>query len=1809
MPFNTPRIGIPYFGRGEIYSATTDAARMGIIDDALKSIWEVVGDGVIKGFEVTKESNSNIKISSGIAMVNGIISRLPYDANLNIDSAGYVYIKKKRDFGGYGLYSAPASFNSFINPSMNELAASVEIDASNSVVISWSKPIWCDFVRVYRVVFGDVKEFVGYSYQSSIIDSAAPEGTDIEYFISAIQYDGIINGIISLGNISTPPSISPPPLLSNLTCIPSHKGLYVHWDIPVNASISSVDLTIRSILGTLSNVEVPASSGSYLFSNLEVGLPHYIDVQSVSSSGVPSATKTIYGTPIFSQGPISPIGPSIIVERNATTSLSYFKINWQNPVTTSQNADPNSPGQLDDASGNFPFFNMVQILEISSDGITVSFTGEEFAASSENEYIIDSLKYRSANGELLSRSLRSNTRYIISIRRMVNGWYSPPAKVSVKTGNLGALVPPSSGSASIDNQGKIVATWNPIANSSAVSYKISLDSASIISRTRTYDDPPLEVFGIIRSYVNIFDFFRFDFSSRRLRVRIFPTSQLSSISSYSILKQSVQIDFNETSTLKDIQDFFNQAIPLISIGGIVYTLNQLFTTICSDIDKKTADIILNTDVELSFAPDYSEAGAVVPPFDPNSTETSLVSYYINYYGGARVYAVDDVEVATYTDSFQLGSFTQETIGIGGEYNLNIAGTAYSTEIGFAKSNQRYRFSISSVDAIGNSSSLLQFYADSPLNFELDTPADPAVLTAEIRGGSVFLIWSPSVTEAKNYIIYRKVFNQDFEEIAIISGRENTFIDVGAEVDVNMVYVVKVIDLWGNMTQEPDNNNYSKMTYANARIVGSDFNTQPVVISASKSGFNSILSWTPSDEDCDGYEIWVRRPNEAYEIVTTVPSSQLSYTHSNALIKEGLWSYSIRPVRGEMEINVSSSSSVPVDSFVIAEIGFDQSANMVITSRSRSLGNGSDIVKEAISPRIDGHRHLYLPDGQDRRVDLEDYFELSGFISLRDGIRFTHVKNHQPIPDGAVLTVYINGIPYGGQFLYSNTTRTITFSSSILKPSGPFDLIESMVLRVSNVSEIDNQLEQQQLLGLYGEQMSSGVIVNDYVPESAHSGRRNERCMPLMSSCSSLDGFKFIVYENEFDKWRFYLPGSDSAAGSYVEIGYGDDPPVGFENLQRAGFPLGEERHVVVYDGCELYPDDSLLLATSIGLINVKNISTSLNWDTFIPCNPPNDMGMPHKICVSADRSSIIVLYPRSVDILRYVQIGDSPDDPRNLVVVSNAIGIDYNIKFIRDACSTNEDVFLVSDIGPMRISLNGESIPSISLMSLPDPDDTESYACVVDFNSNPGVSKLYISTKRGVFSTVDYGNTWNFVIGLDSIVRSMKLHGNMLYMLSDDGLVRYSFANQSSDKILSMANDRFRRMEIFSDRLIIIGNSGCLVSDVRYSILFSTEIPFLKLKGIPKFGRKHRASRSLFKYRDSICIAGDEFVAKGSNLNRVSSIVDFSLNMLPEHRAKIPTVFIDGYYHECGSYLEYSPNRYAQECVYFDDQIEGEKNVELARQYTVLRAENEGWAWRDFAAPVVVKVNNERINEGSRAEKPVDDLLTLVESSRSFSDLFANSIKANEYYSDLTSVVAEMTNNDIELSDSPQAVGVHRFTRANVRKYVLYINSLNSQIYSDQAMSLLGTRQSLQLKSPEFKTNLIANFIGNGVSKNRLDSMGIVYSNYGPETCVGNLGTYDPEDSVMLLGEAPLTSPPDGSDNPIYSDPNGEFNRPDLPSASSSVIISGFFSRPCTGNNECPPSGILLPPSAAGSLGGFGSSNSSSSSSVNPPGGGGGLGA
>ncbi len=225
-----------------------------------------------------------------------------------------------------------------------------------------------------------------------------------------------------------------------------------------------------------------------------------------------------------------------------------------------------------------------------------------------------------------------------------------------------------------------------------------------------------------------FDFLVFDISRKKITIRIKYTEQLLNFSSLFIMKPKWELSFNENSTFADVENFFQRAIPMFSVAGVVFTLNQLFKTISSDPSKSVLDIVEAFEVS---PPQASQDESVLPPddprdpaFDPNGLNMSLVSYYVYYFGGITIFALNDASTATtIIDNIPAGtSYAPNSLIINGVAKTDAIGDD-EAEYDFA--NNRVLFRIGT-GANGTTGGEVNPSVSGNVTFKVFTPSSCAV---------------------------------------------------------------------------------------------------------------------------------------------------------------------------------------------------------------------------------------------------------------------------------------------------------------------------------------------------------------------------------------------------------------------------------------------------------------------------------------------------------------------------------------------------------------------------------------------------------------------------------------------------------------------------------------------------------------------------------------------------------------------------------------------------------------------------------------------------------------------------------------------------------------------------------------------------------------------------------------------------------------------------------------------------------------------------------------------------------------------------
>ncbi|MFA5758835.1 MAG: hypothetical protein WC942_05715 [Clostridia bacterium] len=272
MSVKTPHYGLEAFSWGDYYSSKVDKDRFNIIDNELGFLSDLIGGGVIDGWNISVKDNNTreIRVSSG----SGIIGKTVFESFGNLDffinnnETVNIYMKRKNSESGgisglSNIASVEASDNVPPSPPSNLRIPYgsdplTDLMAYNQIVLTWDENSEVDFSHYivkrlstdgsgsYEILISDLNENV-------YIDEDLEQNT--EYFYQVISVD--LSGNESDGsNISVftllDERIPLPPTFFQI--FPINEGLQVIWENSSSNNVEKYELTVQQISENNENV-------------------------------------------------------------------------------------------------------------------------------------------------------------------------------------------------------------------------------------------------------------------------------------------------------------------------------------------------------------------------------------------------------------------------------------------------------------------------------------------------------------------------------------------------------------------------------------------------------------------------------------------------------------------------------------------------------------------------------------------------------------------------------------------------------------------------------------------------------------------------------------------------------------------------------------------------------------------------------------------------------------------------------------------------------------------------------------------------------------------------------------------------------------------------------------------------------------------------------------------------------------------------------------------------------------------------------------------------------------------------------------------------------------------------------------------------------------------------------------------------------------------------------------------------------------------------------------------------------------------
>lgn len=412
MPIRTPYFGLEAFIVGDVYSGVIDQSRFTSIDNYMAFISEIIGPGIIQGWNLESSSPLKVKVTSGWGIIDRKIIRTFGDYEKTLSSNNFFYVWMRSRTNSLGQISAFSNVASTDYIDLTKPFAPQQISlvsqTADSLSFSWSSAVDIDIEKyiIYRSKNNFDYTYIGETKNLNYIDNNLQENQIYYYKIKSQDLSGNISDFSNVFLAITLKDLSKPAPPTSVSVINSNKSAYIYWNAPAYGNISKLLFTITPInedrvqIGQAFQQEASPSLDSYTMTGLINEQRYSVSMKSVSKYGVESeeVVFTVFPKDID-------VGPSIKsinlvdskLEANLLTNNIY--VSWDLDI------DP-----YESFNGSIEI--RVEEYRIDGTSITSEWISVPFNEFSTNINVFSYL----VNGEILYKSIDPRTIYYFSLR-------------------------------------------------------------------------------------------------------------------------------------------------------------------------------------------------------------------------------------------------------------------------------------------------------------------------------------------------------------------------------------------------------------------------------------------------------------------------------------------------------------------------------------------------------------------------------------------------------------------------------------------------------------------------------------------------------------------------------------------------------------------------------------------------------------------------------------------------------------------------------------------------------------------------------------------------------------------------------------------------------------------------------------------------------------------------------------------------------------------------------------------------------------------------------------------------------------------------------------------------------------------------------------------------------------------------------------------------------------------------------------------------------------------------------------------------
>jgi hypothetical protein len=1854
MPKFTKNLQLPYFYYGDNYSAYFDRLRFTSIDSYFNGLSNLIKDGVINGFNVSMKDDDTLFVSSGSAFIDKKFRELKTDSEIAFSKVEDASIKIKSKYNSNFNTNLvqnikQISFQDDINPDP-PINISFEFVDYFRIKISWQvKSEDVSYVNIYRDDFDDgIEDFsrsilIQTSNENTFTDNDIEPGKKYIYYFESVDINGNYSSFYSSIDAVIPDENITPDPPKFMSVIVANTRAQVIWSRPSYKNISGYSIKISEIdssyssIGDELNYITDENVNNFVIKNLKKNTRYRIKMYSISRSGrYSTAQEKLITTKEFSlEDEISYIYQNALV----VNGLLGFNINWEISLDGYDDSDYDS---------NAVYKCRIIELELLSNSIKSTSDFIQLTPG-QNSIYLTGIPFTQSDGATSTLPFSEKSRYLFGVFKIKDGVVSPGVFTYLGIIDIFPPEKPSGVFITSRENGSIdvsISTVNPsdvkffelevyeakinniIEDFSNVQFNKSIEFYSLQGGSGANADFESTVSEIFKEY------FVFSLSSNELTVefdtsflRTFQSSGLDfNINGVSLANPEIywpsggiKINFSPNDSIGYLYSKIVQELSTVPVLGIasVSSITGRKTILFSQIIniKNLADP--QSGINCSYLYRFSKKRLSI-----NSSSESAI------YGDARisVYSLflswlQPEQLNNIVTNYDISSFSIAAKKKIRDINL------VNFDSSIIRPGYAYRVDVYSIDDFNNKSEKQSGFIYLSSFEDLLPPESPRSQSAYFVANRVIFSWIYRFNQRD--ISYFKIYrassdNSSFYFLSKVNKNIFVYEDYEIESGKSYYYRVSAVDSWGKESLGEDSNVSGLIFIPNLNIE-TKFN-----FNCARVGQDLVFSWDRIDDfGGDGVEILCRYPSRSDFI--SIYNSQFDTGESSlsgVFSENGNYSFGIRGIVNQVEIFVDySGDSMGIEIARIAK-NFN---NYYVEDSKRILKNMESPVLEETDAFIVSHDHL-LSDVSDKRIDLSQIYRISDWSALDgDNSKFS-TNTDFPIRYSGV-DIYLNSLKNVVLYEIDYNKKIITFSKSlwpnqdsIFNPNvHVFPSPVSIDLVFLGFSEASGDLSYDKFGPLFAEQFDRGILDESKFDTVEHSGRIDEDLIPLQCLCSSEDGYKYIISNNEQGKKLFVKNGTEYLVDDSGD--YSDNLQDVPEDAEASSFNV-YDNPIVCYDVFVVpnFFKSLIIYATSQGVYYSYSYESFTTKNIF-PSNPPFDFGPPIKIKYTpfGGRNLFSVIHTRGFSVFEVISNGNLSEPP-----TINSIHTEFisGVSFIHDIIFEDNISYVSTNIGiykfVIQVIQNSGYIPILTQMPVISLRSNEVFSLfIID-------GKLFAIMSSGVY-IYDESGIWTIHFNLyqnDLVHQVTKKYqdGKLYYILfGRNNIYRISkndlnstgdlfYKDYGISTIYSFVSESIQCACIYKEFLIVATDKNCFISSSSTSIYGSSFINFKKFA----HGLKYQGIfTNIYSVKTDtgdtgigdLYFAQEGRIIRAKSLSRFSTYIDFHNNKIGRYKFSVPSYYLNGSSYEDKIYLENNSEQGFSQCaIYSKYKLDLIDRFSCVRDYSVYVCKNGGWAYHDFASSIQIKLNGRVINDGSRANKPYEEVLNMLNLSlANFDDKISNYIVLEKNFESLQDHVDYMTTNTTNALNQVTERGIHRFTRNNVRKLLFYINKVNSSIYSPEISREIGIYNSLFLLYPNFEVDILANIYKGtdgyqGVTEEYLTGLGISFDSYILPVRPGSLCTYDPEDRSYYLPEnVPLEPVCESSLSANYQILSSDiaFGLSDdisgLSNFFTGIIPSGIGLSAIVGRRVVPP-GIVDSPDFDGQIGSGG------------PGGGGGIG-